>query len=907
MIWGGFFPLDSFNDPNNIKYWDALDSNAIGAKKHNFHFSMEMHLQFVYYRGAGLVFDFCGDDDLWIFVNNRLAVDLGGLNNRVADTFDVDKRNDALGLGLVSGQTYNMDIFYAERNPVGSNLIIQTTMNLSNSSSLFYSATVLGPGKTQYLILEHIQSLQRSCGFTPLVNQIDTPTVNFFIQGPQFAQPLPLPTGVYYGGITINTSKSIVIVDSANINGLAAGQYRITFTSAFDSTRTGYLVFVVPPLSPDHLDILPDSLAPDPKKDAPLDSILIPMAQPTAQAYVVVRDKNGTYLSNASAETWTSRDTTVVTVALSPTDKSRCIITKRGTGSTWVVVSQAGLKPDSVLVSAIALPNYPIISSDVMLDTNADIIPDMLSITLNDTFHTDQRLDSVVIAYRGGIYGIPASKTMLSGKTLSVPFAGPATPDARPSGEATIFMNVNAAEKSYSKAFTDGVGPAVVAADVMENDGGGPDTLFVTFSEPIAPLSVTGNQLLLIKSATGDTLSVNILKAIKQINDSTFTLQVTSSGLQPKAGDRLRLMPGSRNGTLIDQSKNTPHDLNRSVVLGLRVGPAAIIGTYYQDGNADGFIDTVVMSFKRPVQASLIQMIIVKWTLPPLNIRIDTVPLNTLKKITDSSYCVPVHGETLLPIKVRTNVAMELLVNYTNFPDLPPRSAIVADSAAPVIDSVSLILNQNCGTIDTLAVYFSEPAILSSSTSPINVLSKTTNATFTPSLSLLETNGSSAYFSISGDQAPQNGDLLWINPQNCVRDSGGAYQTNQENRKSALAVTSRISYWRDPFVNKNPFTPGSDVDAQDGPRGKGTFITILPRCPNATMNISATIKIFDPLGNFIFENSRPVKYDNRYYIAWGGYTHSGRAAGTGVYRAVVTITGADGTTSVYTLRVGVKR
>ena len=143
---GGFFPLDSFNDPNNIQYWDALDSNSIGAKKHNFHFSMEMHLQFVYYRSDNLVFDFCGDDDVWIFVNNHLAVDLGGLNNRATDTMIVNKRNDSLHLGLVDGQTYNMDIFYAERNPIGSNLIVQTTMNLSNSSTLFYNATVLGPG-----------------------------------------------------------------------------------------------------------------------------------------------------------------------------------------------------------------------------------------------------------------------------------------------------------------------------------------------------------------------------------------------------------------------------------------------------------------------------------------------------------------------------------------------------------------------------------------------------------------------------------------------------------------------------------------------------------------------------------------------------------------------------------------
>ena len=188
---GGFFPLDSFNDSNNIKYFDRTNPADPTGRMHNFHFSMEMHLQFIYYKNKGLEFDFKGDDDLWIFINNQLAVDLGGLNYLATDTLLVD----TLHIGLVDGQTYNMDIFYAERNPVGSNLIIQTTMDLENSANLYYVATVLGPGKIQYFILEHVQSNKKTCGFTPLFNQIDTPTVNFYIQGPQFPKPSQLQKG----------------------------------------------------------------------------------------------------------------------------------------------------------------------------------------------------------------------------------------------------------------------------------------------------------------------------------------------------------------------------------------------------------------------------------------------------------------------------------------------------------------------------------------------------------------------------------------------------------------------------------------------------------------------------------------------------------------------------------------
>jgi fibro-slime domain-containing protein len=112
-----YFPVDNQGFGNFNDYGED-------GKSHNFGFTTELHTKFKYQGGE--VFSFEGDDDLWVFINKTLAIDLGGIHAAMPGAVTLDQF--AGRAGMTVGQVYSLDLFNAERHPGGSHFKITTSM-----------------------------------------------------------------------------------------------------------------------------------------------------------------------------------------------------------------------------------------------------------------------------------------------------------------------------------------------------------------------------------------------------------------------------------------------------------------------------------------------------------------------------------------------------------------------------------------------------------------------------------------------------------------------------------------------------------------------------------------------------------------------------------------------------------
>jgi fibro-slime domain-containing protein len=110
--------VDTFDEESFF----PIDGRLLGnqGRLHNYDFTLALMVSFTYRGGETIRIK--SDDDSWLFLNRKLAIDLGGIHQGIARSVDLDQQSGALG--LVKGTQYPLHLFYAERHVVSAVLRI---------------------------------------------------------------------------------------------------------------------------------------------------------------------------------------------------------------------------------------------------------------------------------------------------------------------------------------------------------------------------------------------------------------------------------------------------------------------------------------------------------------------------------------------------------------------------------------------------------------------------------------------------------------------------------------------------------------------------------------------------------------------------------------------------------------
>lgn len=591
----GFFPIDDFTHLDTAKQipnpkWEGLNVDWRGSKR-NYSFSMVVQAEFEYVKGQ--YFEFRGDDDVWVFINNKLVVDIGGVHGPLEGSVDLDTIGVKDGTPLVEGTTYPFHIFFAERNCCGSNFMMRTSMDLQTQRTYYPIEVNASSGQIRYEIWQILKEQSLACNFNGAADEkVDTvkASSSFVLYGTQFGtKGVSLVSGTNYGGILIDADMAGFTIDTASImrsRALAPGSYRLVFTSSVDASLTGEIRFVVPSYPLPNIaftDSLWNTIDPD----------TVVLGEWAFVPYPVHIQAQYMGVACSDCIDVISLRTTDSLVFL---DSLRNVISSvkldSGKARFWVMGKKAltdasfrafGPSVANELVWKnidLAEPPVPLLDLATMSDRNGDGHPDSLYMRYSRALKGKDAIDSLFWKW------LPTVTNKLDATTAASKIVSDSlvilVGDSLVGSIATGSSDGNIFKGTVNSWFTyvpttgvdsgktlpfeimgtidDHVGPVIVKAEV--SPGKSLDTLYVTLSESLGDSVAKIHeqvQLVAWRSGVQSAAQVTLVTSTSRNNRSVYQIiYANSAPVVLGVGDSIRLTPGG----VVDMSGNVPHQNN---------------------------------------------------------------------------------------------------------------------------------------------------------------------------------------------------------------------------------------------------------------------------------------------------------------------------------------------------------
>ena len=504
---GGLFLLDDFEYLDAEKtipnpYFDNISGRG---KRHNYGFTMKIQATFEYIPGQ--YFEFNGDDDVWVFINNRLVVDIGGQHTKVFGAVNLDT------LGLQEGKNYPFHIFYAERHTTQSNFMMRTSIDLKTEASIL-AKDLSDAGLINYEIFQRISKQALSCDFSgaTTTDTVAAPSNFTLIGSGAYAEGVPLDSvGVWFGGIVIKPGYTGFTIDTAQIKSkraLPPGTYQLRFSLQKDESQYDEITFVIDKYAAlpivyaridnqnqwislgSEVDGTVDTLGKWVNTRYPVNIMLDDGAAFDDMVYVITNnpavipcDENGTPIT---AITLKNGKATFYVKATAPVQGIK------------IIVSSADESQQAIWKNISFMdPPVPQVVFACIFDRDGDGRGDSVYAKLSKPYGNTQvnnyvKLDSIQLEFGEKfptILNINEIKTSAHDSTMiittaggfgAVPFTGGA--ESIYSGKITPFWKYQDAPISLTSDVTDSIGPVITSADISYSDDGS-TVLLVSFSE----------------------------------------------------------------------------------------------------------------------------------------------------------------------------------------------------------------------------------------------------------------------------------------------------------------------------------------------------------------------------------------------------------------------------------------